>query len=909
LEPVSWFFSWLADSSLQACVLIVLVVAVQGIFRSRMAPRWRYGLWLLLVVRLGMPWAPESRISIYNLLPFKQSVSALFGEGDAVGANAMPSVLAGSSWDGDILREPLAPFPGSYRVGEHGEESRIMPLQSPEIPHSSGGMSHAATQAAGGGPFRPSPVRLISLIWLVGALVLGVYVLAQSLTLVFTVRRQRPVTEPRMLNLLEDCKAEMRVHTILGVVETPQVPGPALFGFIRPRLLLPLGTGETLEPSRLRHIFLHELAHLKRHDVALNWLVTLLQVLHWFNPLVWYAFHRMRSEREMACDGLALSRVRPGEAPEYGRTILRILERSSQPFRLPCMSGIVENRAQIKRRIAMIAKQDKRSSCSSALAVALLIAVGGLALTNRQDALAKERNPSRSAASADIRNEDGRNKHDDWVYFESKETAGGRAGRLVLQFEDGRKVVLVSEDTVLISYLADSAWGSHQNLAISMSDTNRALFALPLEDLPPEKSLEKAELVLNMKLSRTPPAEPFDLAAHVVADEWHEGSTTWNNQPEFQQKAELVVTIKPEPGTVQLDVTDVVRKWRTGEAPNHGILLKIASPVYRDPWDGISDPRGKFTEKMVREKDVDSLFHRMPHGEIGYQWHAGLWALIAKARTGDAQMKDAIINRAVEMLEDTSRFSYQRYCCCFLLSGIGDERALPVLKTILLKDEDASVREGAARALGEFDGSAARETLAQAAEAESQQRVLRTIRKALNGDYDTDDDERVYTSSEPVAGSPPLDGNEKYDSGEVSQTDAELFFQRIDRPPAGYHQFSSLWALIEKGKAGDPGITKEIVSRAGDIILDQSENMFRRWQCCYVLSGIGDESGIPTLAEALREDPDQTVRGVAACALGEFNTPAAREALEEAAKHEPSEEVRDWVRKALAGEFAHHRTN
>jgi beta-lactamase regulating signal transducer with metallopeptidase domain len=44
----------------------------------------------------------------------------------------------------------------------------------------------------------------------------------------------------------------------------------------------------------LRHVFLHELAHLKRHDIALNWLFAGAQALHWFNPLVWLAFQQAR---------------------------------------------------------------------------------------------------------------------------------------------------------------------------------------------------------------------------------------------------------------------------------------------------------------------------------------------------------------------------------------------------------------------------------------------------------------------------------------------------------------------------------------------------------------------------------------------------------------------------------------
>jgi len=97
------------------------------------------------------------------------------------------------------------------------------------------------------------------------------------------------VTDQQILDLLEDCKMQMGVRTIVAVVVTDRTRSPALFGFLRPRILLPQGLIETLSLDELHYVFLHELAHLKRRDIYLAWLVCLLQVLHWFNPLIWPA--------------------------------------------------------------------------------------------------------------------------------------------------------------------------------------------------------------------------------------------------------------------------------------------------------------------------------------------------------------------------------------------------------------------------------------------------------------------------------------------------------------------------------------------------------------------------------------------------------------------------------------------
>jgi hypothetical protein len=108
-------------------------------------------------------------------------------------------------------------------------------------------------------------------------------------------------------------------------------------------------------------------------------------------------------------------------------------------------------------------------------------------------------------------------------------------------------------------------------------------------------------------------------------------------------------------------------------------------------------------------------------------------------------------------------------------------------------------------------------------------------------------------------------------------------------------------ALQQKAKEGDD-LRLAIIHLASKIIDDAGENPAKRWQCCYVLSGIGDERGIPAIARALK-NKNETIRGVAACALGAFEHPDARAALEAAANSESNAEVQGWIQKALKGEF------
>ena len=67
----------LLKASWQAAVLILLVLTVQWAFGRRLSPRWRYGLWLLVVARLALPWTLPSSVSVFNLVSLPNASAAV----------------------------------------------------------------------------------------------------------------------------------------------------------------------------------------------------------------------------------------------------------------------------------------------------------------------------------------------------------------------------------------------------------------------------------------------------------------------------------------------------------------------------------------------------------------------------------------------------------------------------------------------------------------------------------------------------------------------------------------------------------------------------------------------------------------------------------------------------------------
>jgi biopolymer transport protein ExbD len=161
---------------------------------------------------------------------------------------------------------------------------------------------------------------------------------------------------------------------------------PAVFGVWRVRLLFPEILLYQLSQEELRMVFLHELAHVRRADLLLNWLLMLVQFLHWFNPLVWLALHRLREDRELVCDAVVLQNMPRWRHLEYGHLLIKLVQMFSG--QQPVFAGAIPvagSRQGIKRRLWMIRSQGPASSITRLATVLLAVGLGCVTLTRARE--------------------------------------------------------------------------------------------------------------------------------------------------------------------------------------------------------------------------------------------------------------------------------------------------------------------------------------------------------------------------------------------------------------------------------------------------------------------------------------------------------------------------------------------
>ena len=156
-----------------------------------------------------------------------------------------------------------------------------------------------------------------------------------------------------------------------NVYISEKVTSPALYGVLKPRIILPAEYRE----NELKYILMHERTHARRGDNLVRLLALVTVCVHWFNPLAWLFLKLLFADLELACDEAVLRKCNPEQRKEYAHTLLSAVERTS-------VFASSFGGAKIRMRVENILSYKKLSALSAAGMIALLIAIAYILLTN-----------------------------------------------------------------------------------------------------------------------------------------------------------------------------------------------------------------------------------------------------------------------------------------------------------------------------------------------------------------------------------------------------------------------------------------------------------------------------------------------------------------------------------------------
>jgi beta-lactamase regulating signal transducer with metallopeptidase domain len=348
-------FGILADTALKGLVLVA-AAAVASYFLRKKSAAARHAVWTAAVLgHLAIPLLgvilPEWRIPIFPAPAWTEA---------AVGSPATPLADAKAAV---ITPEASAPAAGVATEGP------------------------AATPATGNTAVAPSPEKwpltaIAGMLWLLGTTLVLLRLAVGTWKVGQLAKHGDRVDDGEWLSLTQRIAKRLGITRPLTLLRGDRLAVPVTWGVVYPAVLLP-PDAEEWNDERRRFVLVHEMAHVKRFDALTQLLSQLTVSILWFDPFLWYAAHRMRVEREHACDDYVL---REGTTPSlYAGELLEMVQSiGTRPHEhaAPAFAALaMARRSEFEgRMLAILDKRHDRSTLGRGSALAAGIALAAVAL-------------------------------------------------------------------------------------------------------------------------------------------------------------------------------------------------------------------------------------------------------------------------------------------------------------------------------------------------------------------------------------------------------------------------------------------------------------------------------------------------------------------------------------------------
>lgn len=322
--------------------IVILIIIILRLLMRRLPKIYSYALWLVVFLRLMIPWNIESPVSV---VPSGDSLESFFK-------------LQTAETTGPLSHSDFAPMPGNVTANPESSSDELS--QTHDISAARPETANPPAQILPGRETFPAAFTRLQtalvILWATGFLGICLYNL-------LSLRKIRRVLKDA--TLLED-----NVWTSAGI------PTAFVLGWRRPQIYLPASLGG----AEMEYILCHEKIHIRRKDYLFKNAAFLLTALYWYHPLVWLSFVLMGQDMEMSCDEAVVRQLGTDIKKPYSQSLLHFaagrLINSSTPL------AFGEN--GVKRRIKNILSYKTIGKWIGIVGILVVSAAGALLLTTRR---------------------------------------------------------------------------------------------------------------------------------------------------------------------------------------------------------------------------------------------------------------------------------------------------------------------------------------------------------------------------------------------------------------------------------------------------------------------------------------------------------------------------------------------
>lgn len=334
-----FIFSVLLSLSFSGGLMILLLFFLCALLRKRVSSKWQYYIWIVVIVRLLLPFAPErnlagwlgERLCVFVQIPF----TSPSGMGISDSPAEQRQVIQQQGLEEDSEKGESDFFLGKERTENMKSLGQREKLQD--------SIRRAALESG----------KYFCAIWLLAAMFLFLRKVTVYQSFMRFIRAgSTPVDDIGYLEALSGEEAALGVHKALELCVNPMVSSPMLIGFFHPCIVLPEGN---LPEKEFRYTILHELIHYKRGDIYYKWVVQSVLCIHWFNPLLYLAARRINRLCELSCDEAVVNHLTTEkERREYAETLLNAMTSKGVLKERLASLTLGEDKKQLKERMETI---------------------------------------------------------------------------------------------------------------------------------------------------------------------------------------------------------------------------------------------------------------------------------------------------------------------------------------------------------------------------------------------------------------------------------------------------------------------------------------------------------------------------------------------------------------------------
>lgn len=337
---ISFIFNQVLHISFIGTIAALVILVSRLITKNKLGINFQYAVDFILIIRLLMWFRITTNISIYNYVP---SYSTTIMN--------MPSIIDGIS----------------------NTQNNVQEI--------------AKNNVAFKGDFIINFLDVLGYIWILGIIIIGLVMILNILKVNKHIKKLDIICDKEIIDIFEKSRKKAGINKNIKLIESNIVKSPCVYGYIKPKILIPKSILNCKDQINFEYIFLHELTHIKRHHILINYIIFALSTIHWFNPLIGYALSKMKDDMEIICDSEVLYILDKDENVQYGNLLLDLQEISIRAPWLPQMAGIKNNKNNLKRRIKMIKKFKKTTYKKlSIIALTGIVLIGGSVLTEAKAA-------------------------------------------------------------------------------------------------------------------------------------------------------------------------------------------------------------------------------------------------------------------------------------------------------------------------------------------------------------------------------------------------------------------------------------------------------------------------------------------------------------------------------------------